>query len=57
MARITQGKCRRCQVGFRWPSPPLLRDAYCPKCGRKLSATTYLFRGPWLNVGSENVQS
>lgn len=45
-----QGKCKSCKRAYRWQAPPKLRDAYCPMCGVKLSATTHLYRaGTWYN--------
>lgn len=44
-----QGKCERCECAYLWPAKlMMLRDAYCPTCGSKLSQTTHLYRrGPW----------
>lgn len=42
-----QGKCSKCQIAYRFSSPRDLKDAYCPKCGTKLSRTTYLYKGEW----------
>lgn len=46
----TSGRCRRCNVRYLWPGKPRLKDAYCPNCGYKLSATTHMFKaGPTVN--------
>ncbi len=45
-----QGKCPKCQIAYRFSSPRDLKDAYCPKCGTKLSRTTYLYKGEWRDV-------
>lgn len=42
MAQHTHGRCRGCNVIFRWPKGrwwPLRRDAACPRCGRDLQLT------------------
>lgn len=44
---LTQGRCRDCKEAYRWPSPLLLREAYCPRCGRPLDRTSYQFGGKW----------
>lgn len=58
---LTQGRCRYCKEAYRWPAPPLLREAYCPRCGRPLDRTSYQFSGKWREempaiVGSEIVK-
>lgn len=50
MEGYTQGKCPWCQVAFRFACPARLKDAYCPDCGTKLVATSYLFKGEWRTV-------
>lgn len=42
-----QAKCRTCKECYRWKGGPLVRSAYCPVCGTKLEATTYLNKWPW----------
>jgi len=42
MSRHVHGRCHPCGVIWRWPVGagwPLLRDAYCPRCGRSLDQT------------------
>lgn len=46
----TQGKCPKCKVAFRFSFPARLKDAYCPDCGKKLTATTHLYKGEWRDV-------
>lgn len=46
---MTQGKCVRCAVAFRWRGKPLLRNALCPRCKEPLSKTTrHLKSMPWV---------
>jgi hypothetical protein len=46
----TQGKCPKCKTAFRFACPARLKDAYCPKDGTKLVATSYLYKGKWETV-------
>jgi len=46
----TQGKCPVCKFGYRFECPAHLYDAYCPNCGTKLVRTSYLFKGPWIDI-------
>lgn len=46
---MTQGKCTRCKIGFRWDGKPRLYKAFCPYCQKRLARTTYLFKGRWEN--------
>ena len=47
----TQGKCPKCKIAYRFACPARLKDAYCPDCGTKLAATTYLYKkGEWRDV-------
>lgn len=39
MRRATYGRCRPCDVIFKWEGRPLLRDALCPNCKRPLDRT------------------
>lgn len=50
MDGYTQGKCPKCKVAFHFAMPACLRDAYCPDCGAKLVATSYLYKGEWRTV-------
>jgi len=43
---VTQGKCITCRIKFLFDYPKRLKDAYCPFCGEKLRATTYLLKWP-----------
>jgi len=53
---LTQGKCEKCKVAFRWPSKGLrLRDADCPRCKTKLSRTTHLLKWPWITQAPASV--
>lgn len=46
---MTQGKCFRCKVAFRWKGKPLLREALCPRCKEPLSKTSrHLKSLPWV---------
>lgn len=52
---MRQGKCDYCRTCFRWNAKLMrLRDAYCPQCGEKLQATTYLknWNWKWMNPTS-----
>jgi uncharacterized paraquat-inducible protein A len=42
MKRNVSGRCHRCNIRYVWQPPPLLRDAYCPRCSSKLQQTTHL---------------
>lgn len=49
--REIQGKCPTCKIAFRFhPRREVsrLKDAYCPRCGTKLQATTHLIKWPWI---------
>ena len=42
MSRHVHGRCHPCGVIWRWPVGagwPLLRNAFCPRCGRRLEQT------------------
>jgi hypothetical protein len=39
MAHKTSGRCRKCNVIYRWTAKLLLRHAACPVCGKYLHAT------------------
>ncbi len=43
----TSGRCHKCEVRFVWPKSAhiLLKDAFCPRCGRKLQLTTHMWKG------------
>ena len=44
MPAPTQGKCAACRRRCVWRGRPLLREAYCPRCGGKLERTTSKLR-------------
>lgn len=35
-----QGRCEHCRVRWVWEGRPRLKDATCPKCGRRLLRTS-----------------
>lgn len=39
------GRCHSCKIRFTWRGSPLLRNAFCPHCGKPLHQTTHLWRG------------
>jgi uncharacterized paraquat-inducible protein A len=41
----TSGRCWKCNIRYVWKGKPRLKNAYCPKCGLKLKATTHQFKG------------
>jgi len=47
---MSQGKCPKCKVAFRFAMPGYLSGAYCPDCGTKLMRTTHLYKGEWRDV-------
>lgn len=36
---MPHGKCHACEVIFEWHGYPLLRTAFCPRCGQPLART------------------
>jgi hypothetical protein len=42
--RETMGRCVPCNVTYRWPGPPMRRDALCPRCHAPLK--TALLHAP-----------
>lgn len=36
-----QGRCWTCKIRIVWTGAPLVRDAGCPRCGKRLARTTY----------------
>lgn len=38
---MTQGKCIDCKIIYTWSGKPLLRDANCNICKKKLERTTH----------------
>lgn len=40
-----QGRCEHCRVRWVWDGRPRLKDAWCPKCGRRLLRTSHQYSG------------
>jgi hypothetical protein len=56
---MTQGKCTKCAVAYRWPGArlPRLRDARCLYCAGPLERTTYLLSYRWIDKVPTRSQS